>query len=95
MWTKDKKLFKYFFISSKRFKDDTDGMLNSGAIEVPADVSENFKNHMNAEVRAETVDSKGNVTQFWKTINRNNHLWDVLVYNVAVAYVRGVFKQSA
>lgn len=92
--TKDKKTLRYFFISSKRFKDDTDGMLNTGQIEVPADVSENFKNHMNAEVRAETVDNKGNVTQFWKTINRNNHLWDTLVYSVAVAYVRGVFKSA-
>lgn len=93
--TREKKIIRYFYLSSKRFKDDADGMLNSGKIELPVDVSENFKNHINAEVRAETVDNKGNVTQFWKTINRNNHLWDCLYYNVGVAYVRGVFKASA
>jgi len=67
-------------------------LLNAGRIELPIDVSDNFRNHLKAEVRAETTDGKGNVTQFWKTLNRNNHLWDCLYYNVAVAYVRGVFK---
>ena len=92
MMTKSKQIVRYFFVSSKRFKDDTDGLLNSGRIELPIDVSDNFRNHLKAEVRAETTDAKGNVTQFWKTLNRNNHLWDCLYYNVAVAYVRGVFK---
>jgi phage terminase large subunit GpA-like protein len=92
MMTKSKQIVRYFFVSSKRFKDDTDGLLNAGRIELPLDVSDNFRNHLKAEVRAETTDAKGNVTQFWKTLNRNNHLWDCLYYNVAVAYVRGVFK---
>jgi phage terminase large subunit GpA-like protein len=92
MMTKDKKIVRYFFVSSKRFKDDADGLLNAGRIALPMDVSENFRNHMTAEIRAETTDSKGNVTQFWKTLNRNNHLWDCLYYNVAVAYIKGVFR---
>ena len=95
MMTKEKKIIRYYYLSSKRFKDDASGMLNSGVIEVPLDVSENFKNHMNAEVLAETTDGKGNVTQFWKAINRNNHLWDALYYSVGVAYVRGTFKTQA
>lgn len=92
MMTKDKKIVRYYFVSSKRFKDDADGLLNSGRIKLPLDVSENFRNHMQAEIRTETVDAKGKVTQFWKTLNRNNHLWDCLYYNVAVAYVKGVFN---
>jgi hypothetical protein len=91
--TKYKKAVRYFFISSHRFKDDADGLLNSGAIEIPVDASENFRNHIKAEVRTETVDAKGNVKSFWKTINRNNHLWDTLYYNVAVAYIKGVFRE--
>lgn len=93
MQTKDRKIVRYFFVSSKRFKDDTDGLLNAGRITLPSDVSGNFMDHMKAEIKAETVDAKGNVTQFWKTLNRNNHLWDALYYNVSVAYIKGVFRE--
>jgi hypothetical protein len=91
--TKDNRIVRYFFVSSKRFKDDADGLLTTGNIELPADVSANFRSHIQAEVRTITKDTKGNETSFWKQINRNNHLWDCLYYNVAVAYVKGVFRE--
>ena len=91
--TKEKRIVQYFFVSSKKFKDDADGLLNAGQIELPVDVSNNFRSHLQAEVRTITKDSKGNETHFWKQINRNNHLWDCLYYNVAVAYIKGVFRE--
>jgi cytochrome c len=83
---------KYFFVSSKEFKDLTYGLRMSGKIIVPDDVSQNFLDHMEAERREETTNHKtGEVTYYWKTIKRANHLLDCLYYCVSVAYIKGVF----
>ena len=83
---------KYFFVSSKEFKDLMHGLRMAGKIVLPDDVSQNFLDHMEAERREESINARtGEVTYYWKAIKRANHLLDCLYYCVAVAYVKGVF----
>ena len=70
--------------------------MNGGGIDwmVSSDVSKAYRNHMKAEVRKEEPTGKGkNITSYWETKNRQNHLWDAEVYNVAAALVWGIFGE--
>lgn len=64
-------------------------------LEIPADVSKTFEQHMRAE-RREMVRAPrtGQETSVWVARSRENHLWDCLVYSVGAALIFRIFGEN-
>jgi phage terminase large subunit GpA-like protein len=89
-------LVNFFFVATNPIKDILSRMLagNGAPIELPADLSRAFEAHMRSERRELIRNSKtGEETAIWVTKNRNNHLWDVMVYQVGAALMFRLFDE--
>jgi phage terminase large subunit GpA-like protein len=66
-------------------------------IEIPADVSKPFENHMKCERRTvEKHPKTGEEKSVWiRPGSKANHLWDCMCYAVAAALAFRVFDDSA
>jgi phage terminase large subunit GpA-like protein len=89
-------LVNFFFVATNPIKDILSRMLagNGAPIELPADLSRAFEAHMRSERREMIRNAKtGEETAIWVTKNRNNHLWDVMVYQIGAALMFRLFDE--
>lgn len=87
-------LARWFFLATNPIKDITHKLVTgaAGELELPADLSKPFETHMKSERREIMKHAKtGQEFSLWITKNRQNHLWDCMVYQVAAALVFGLF----
>lgn len=90
------KTARYFFVSTKVYKDMMQRLRGIGRIITPDDVTAAYRAHMESEIRVEAVNAKtGEISTYWKQIKKANHLLDCQYYGVAVADLKGVFGISA
>jgi hypothetical protein len=85
---------RFIFLASNEVKDILARMLANGEqIELPADVSKPFENHMKCERRTVEKHAKtGEEKAIWiRPGNKPNHLWDCMCYQVAAALAFRVF----
>lgn len=85
---------RFIFIASNEIKDILARMLASGdQIELPADVSKPFENHMKCERRTVEKHAKtGEEKAIWiRPGSKANHLWDCMCYQVGAALAFRVF----
>ena len=86
------KIAKYFFVSTRIYKDMMQRLRQHLQIVTPDDVSTAYKSHMESEIKVDSVNAKtGEVTHYWKQIKKQNHLLDCQYYGVAVGDLKGVF----
>lgn len=86
---------RFMFLASNPVKDILARMVAAGnRIEVPADVSKAFENHMAAERRITERHAKtGEEKSLWiRPGSKANHLWDAMCYQVAAALALRVFE---
>lgn len=89
-------IVNFFWLATNPIKDIVARMLaGEGApIELPGDLSKAFEHHMKNERREILEDAKtGQEYSIWVTKNRNNHLWDCLVYQVGAALMFRLFDE--
>jgi len=61
-------------------------------MEFPSDMSKDFEKHLKAERREMIRSPKtGQEESIWVTKNRDNHLWDCLVYQIGAALMFQLF----
>lgn len=89
---------RYAFWSNEPIKDRL-AVFRSGqgvAWETPDDVSEDYANQIDSEMKKEIVNKKtGAVQMLWVRTRRDNHLWDCEAMQVAVAMMLGVLAGEA
>jgi phage terminase large subunit GpA-like protein len=88
---------RFIFLASNPIKDILARMMQAGdQIEIPADVSKPFENHMKCERRTvEKHPKTGEEKSVWiRPGSKANHLWDCLCYQVAAALAFRVFDES-
>jgi phage terminase large subunit GpA-like protein len=88
---------RFIFLASNPIKDVLARMMQAGdQIEIPADVSKPFENHMKCERRTvEKHPKTGEEKSVWiRPGSKANHLWDCLCYAVAAALAFRVFDDS-
>ena len=93
--SKSNGIARWFFIATNPIKDIAHRLLTgqAGELELPADLSKAFEQHMKSERREIMKHAKtGQEYSIWVTRHRQNHLWDTLVYNVAAALVFEMFE---
>jgi hypothetical protein len=86
---------KWFWLATNPVKDIAHRLITGqgGELEVPGDVSKAFETHMKSERREVVKHSRtGQETPLWITRNRQNHLWDCLVYQVGCSLVFELFE---
>jgi phage terminase large subunit GpA-like protein len=89
---------RFIFLASNPVKDVLARILQAGdQIEIPADVSKPFENHMKCERRTvEKHPKTGEEKSVWiRPGSKANHLWDCMCYAVAAALAFRVFDDSA
>jgi phage terminase large subunit GpA-like protein len=87
-------LAPWFWLATNPVKDIAHRLITGqgGELEVPGDVSKAFESHMKSERREIIRNAKtGQESAIWVTRNRQNHLWDCLVYQCGAALVFGLF----
>lgn len=87
-------IVKFVFLATNPIKDIAHRILtgNGARLELPADLSKVFENHCRAERREMVRAAKtGQEQSVWVTRNRQNHLWDCLVYQVGAALICRIF----
>jgi len=86
-------LVPYVLMATNPLKDIAHRLITGeGAeLELPADVSKVFIEHMQSESKATLHAPKNGLSRVWVTKKRANHLWDCLVYQVGAAMIRRVF----
>jgi len=85
---------RFLFLASNPIKDVLARMMQAGdQIEIPADVSKPFENHMKCERRTvEKHPKTGEEKSVWiRPGSKANHLWDCMCYAVAAALAFRVF----
>jgi len=85
------------FIASNSIKDVLARMLAAGdQVEIPADVSKAFQNHMKCERRQVERNAKtGEEKAIWvRPGSKANHLWDCMCYQVGAALAMRVFDDA-
>ena len=88
---------KFMFVASNPVKDVLSRMVTSGeSIELPADLSKAFENHMKCERRTvERHPKTGEEKSIWlRPGSKPNHLWDCMVYQVGAALAFRVFDEA-
>lgn len=88
---------KFFFLASNSVKDVLARMLASdNQVEIPADASKAFQNHMKCERRQVERNAKtGEEKAIWvRPGSKANHLWDCMCYQVAAALAMRVFDEE-
>jgi phage terminase large subunit GpA-like protein len=88
---------KFMFVASNPVKDVLSRMVTSGeSIELPADLSKAFENHMKCERRTvERHPKTGEEKSVWlRPGSKPNHLWDCMVYQVGAALAFRVFDDN-
>jgi phage terminase large subunit GpA-like protein len=86
---------KYIFLATNPIKDVLSRMLANEQVELPGDLSKAFEKHMRAERRETIRNAKtGAESHVWVTKNRQNHLWDTMVYQVGAALVFRLFDAT-
>lgn len=88
---------KFFFVASNAVKDVLARMLAAGdQVEIPADVSKAFQNHMKCERRQVERNAKtGEEKAIWvRPGSKANHLFDAMCYQVAAALAMRVFDEE-
>jgi phage terminase large subunit GpA-like protein len=89
----------YVELATNPIKDIVHRLLigEGAALEIPSDVSKAFEQHMRSERRemVKQATTKQESTSVWVCKNRNNHLWDCLVYQVGAALIFGLFQEPA
>ena len=86
---------KWFWLATNPVKDIAHRLITGqgGELEVPGDVSKAFETHMKSERREVVRHARtGQETPLWITRNRQNHLWDCLVYQVGCSLVFELFE---
>jgi len=89
---------RFMFLASNPVKDVLSRMVTAGeAIELPADLSKAFENHMKCERRTMERNAKtGEEKSVWtRPGSKPNHLWDCMVYQVAAALAFRVFDDAS
>jgi phage terminase large subunit GpA-like protein len=87
---------RFIFLAPNPLKDILARMMQSGdQVEIPADVSKPFENHMKCERRTMERNPKtGEEKSVWiRPGNKANHLFDCMVYQVGVALAFKVFDE--
>lgn len=85
---------RFIFLASNPVKDVLARMMQAGdQIEIPADVSKPFENHMKCERRTvEKHPKTGEEKSVWiRPGSKANHLWDCMCYQVGAALAFRVF----
>ena len=85
---------RFIFLASNPIKDVLARMMQAGdQIEIPADVSKPFENHMKCERRTvEKHPKTGEEKSVWiRPGSKANHLWDTMCYQVGAALAFRVF----
>jgi len=88
---------RFIFLASNPVKDVLARLLSSGtAIELPADLSKAFQNHINCERRTvERHPKTGEEKSVWiRPGSKANHLWDTMCYQVGAALAFRVFDSE-
>ena len=88
---------RFMFLASNTVKDVLARMLAAGdQIELPADVSKAFENHMKCERRTiERHPKTGEEKSVWiRPGSKSNHLWDTMCYQVGAALAFRVFDDE-
>ena len=88
---------RFLFLASNPIKDVLARMLQAGdQVEIPADVSKPFENHMKCERRTvEKHPKTGEEKSVWiRPGSKANHLWDCMCYAVAAALAFRVFDDG-
>jgi len=90
-------IVKFVFLATNEVKDIAHRLIigEGASIEFPADLSKSFEHHMRSErremIRVGKTEQEKSV---WVTKNRQNHLWDCLVYQVGAALIFRLFGES-
>ena len=87
----------FVFIATNPIKDIVHALIsgNGAELEMPSDLSKSFEKHMKSERREMIRSPKtGQEESVWVTKNRDNHLWDCLVYQVGAALMFRLFDES-
>jgi len=87
-------IVQFVFVATNPVKDILHAIItgNGAEIEFPSDLSKTFGKHMKAERREMIRSPKtGQEESVWVTKNRENHLWDCLVYQIAAALMMRLF----
>jgi phage terminase large subunit GpA-like protein len=86
----------YVMVSSKVFKDMLQDLRSAKRIILPRDISEEYKRHIECEQKRTVINKEtGAEEMMWVPQKKDdNHLFDCLYYNVASAYIMGVFGES-
>ena len=90
-------IVKFVFLATNEVKDIAHRLLQGeGAeLELPSDLSKSFEYHMRSERREMVRAPKtGQEQSVWVTKNRQNHLWDCLVYQVGAALIFRLFGDT-
>jgi len=88
---------RFIFLASNPIKDILARMMQAGdQIEIPADVSKPFENHMKCERRTlEKHPKTGEEKSVWiRPGSKANHLWDAMYYQVGAALAFRVFDET-
>lgn len=88
---------RFIFLASNPIKDVLARMMQAGdQIEIPADVSKPFENHMKCERRTvEKHPKTGEEKSIWiRPGSKANHLWDTMCYQVGAALMFYVFDDK-
>lgn len=89
---------RFMFLASNPVKDILARMVAAGdAIELPADLSKPFENHMKCERRTvEKHPKTGEEKSVWiRPGSKANHLWDCMCYQVAAALAFRIFDEAS
>jgi phage terminase large subunit GpA-like protein len=88
-------IVQFVFVATNPVKDILHAIITGhGAdMEFPSDMSKDFEKHLKAERREMIRSPKtGQEESVWVTKNRDNHLWDCLVYQIAAALMMRLFE---
>lgn len=78
-----------FNFSSQRAKDALAGLIKSGRVKVPCDVSKDYIKQMQAESKQESIDKRtGRVSLKWIASGNNSHMWDCSIMAVIFAMMK-------
>jgi len=89
---------RYIFWSNEGVKDELVRLRAAGSPqwEFPADVSAEYLDHLNSEIKKDLVDKVTKaVKQRYVKFKKDNHLWDCEAMQVAAAMMLGVIKGAS